>query len=447
MPGHLYGAWLRNIGRAGPQDEVHALLFSVWMDELGGADVAMHHCNIYRDLCHSVGYAPPPIDSRDFAFDQTLLASAYEVPAFELAISQFTDEYLPEIIGMTLQLEWGVLELKPTRDVMSFWGINPHFYVMHIGIDNAVNGHGERAADAVRLYLGQARDSGGETAVQRAWRRIWNGYVAFGAISHFGDDLTDLLEKRRLPQHLREQLIAMIGDKAQYGSVNHQRHALGETRINEWFADPPGFLDALVEHRYLTPGNWRDSRLRQLLDFQTGPMYRVFTDDEVALWEAYTNSLGKPAPPTPPAPPPVSRQMADVIDALRPQQQGILGHRQAMLADEKGVAHTVEWWFGRPTVDFMKALADPRGGYVVPGHPELSSLFTSFAAPTGPMGSVFDQLAPGGSNVTCRQVLHLWIKGGCDLPSRTITSLGLNTPASKRARHRTGRVRGMGSRH
>jgi Iron-containing redox enzyme len=120
----LDGAWLRNIGRAGPQDEVRALLFSVWMDELGDGDVSMNHCNIYRDLCHSVGYSPAPIDSREFAFDSTILDSAYQVPAFELAISQFTDEYLPEILGMTLQLEWCVLELKPTRDLMEFFGFN-----------------------------------------------------------------------------------------------------------------------------------------------------------------------------------------------------------------------------------------------------------------------------------------------------------------------------------
>jgi hypothetical protein len=352
-----------------------------------------------------------------------------------------------------LQLEWGVLELKPTRDLMRFYGLNPHFYEMHIGIDNAVNGHGQRAADAIRLFLGQVRDAGGDKAVQQAWRRIWNGYVAFGSLGSWGEDLKNLLEKRRMQaqQDLRDQLITMIGSKALFGSRNHQNHTLGETRIDEWFDDPAGFLDALVEHGYLTRGDWQNSRLRQLLEFQGGPMYRVFTDDEIALWENYTNGLGKPLPPTPPGLPSEERQMANVVDALRPQQQGTLGHREAMLADDNRVARSIDWWFRQPTADFLRALGEPRNGYVVPGHPELSPLYANLAAPVGPMGPAFDQPAPdqppGGPLRTCRQVLYDWIKTGCQPLSTSVLSLRLNTPARQRERHRTGRIRGMGTRH
>ena len=443
----LDGAWLRNVGQAGPLDEVRLLLFSVWMDELGDGDISMHHCNIYATSASASDYAPPPITSEEFAFDPDLLDSAFDLPAFELAISQFTEEYFPEIIGMTLQLEWGVLELKPTRDVLQYFGIDPHFYVMHIGIDNAVNGHGQRAAEAVRLYLAQVREAGGEDAMQRAWRRVWNGYVAFGAVGDFGERLKDLLARRRQASDLHDRMIAMIKSKSEFGSRNHQSHALGETRIDEWFNDPEGFLKALKKHGYITAGNWQDSRLRQLLDFQTGPMYRVFTDAEIALWEAYTNRLGKPLPPASPDLPPPARQMTDIVKALRPEQQGVLGHRQAMLADAQGVEHSIEWWFRRPIPDFLHALSDPRHGYIVPGHPGLSRLYTEFAAPTGPMGPIFDLPAPDGSGLSCRDVLARWIRCGCKLLSSGITSLGLNTPASKRDLHPTGRIRGMGGRH
>ena len=104
--------------------------------------------------------------------------------------AQFSEEYYPELLGMTLQLEWEVLDLKVTRDLLEYFGINPHFYVMHIGIDNAVNGHGQRAADAVQLYLQNEESVGGHEAVQAAWRRIWNGFVAFGNIGGSGEDLT-----------------------------------------------------------------------------------------------------------------------------------------------------------------------------------------------------------------------------------------------------------------
>jgi hypothetical protein len=438
------GCWLRNVGVTGPIDEVRALLYSISMDELGDGDISKNHCNIYQDLCHSVGYYPAPIENREFAFDPQLLRSGFTVPAFELAISQFTDEYYPEIIGMTLQLEWEVVDLKPTRDLMDYFGIDSHFYVMHIGIDNAVNGHGARAADAIKQYLQGVREFGGEEAVQAIWRRIWNGFVAFGNIGNFGNDLVDLVTHKPSP---REQVIAMIESKANFGSRNHQQHMVGPARIDEWFADPPGFLDALVEHSWITPGDWENSRLRQLTSFETGPMFRVFTDDELALWDTYTTSLT--APPVPPAPPevPAAQAMAAVIDQLRPVQLGIAGHVQNELADAKAEVHSLSWWFEQPTELFMAALADPLSGVIVAGHPELSSFVTELIAPTGPMGSVFSLPADAPNSGLLRDVVVRWISQNCPLPAKEHRTLRLTTPQTILDRHRTGKRHGMATVH
>ncbi|WP_421736656.1 LodA/GoxA family CTQ-dependent oxidase [Caulobacter sp.] len=438
------GAWLRNIGRTGPIDEVRALLYSVSMDELGDGVVSMNHCNIYRDLCHSIGYYPPPIEAREFAYDPQFLDSAFTVPAFQLAISEFTEDYYPELIGMTLMLEWEVVQLKQTRDSMIYTGLDPHFYIMHIGIDNAVNGHGQRAADAVRLYLQTLRLTGGETAVQRAWRRIWNGFVAFGSIGTFGDDLLNLINSK---PDLRQQMLDMIQRKANYGSRNHQKHMVGPSRIDEWFADPPGFLQALQDHGWITPGDWQNSRMHGLMNFETGPMYRVFTDDEIALWEAYTNGLT--APPPPPPPPPVSsaRAMAAVIDQLRPIQKGKSGHVTNMMADPDGMVHTLAWWFEQPTRALMQALASPVNDLVKPGDPASSRFLMELIAPTGPMGSVFGMPANPPNTGSLRDVVNRWITDGCPLLDQTPFTLRLNTPRAKRDRHPTGRIYGMGNVH
>jgi hypothetical protein len=459
----LDGAWLRGIAKSGPIDEVRALVYSIYMDEQGDGDVSHNHCNIYLDLCHSLGYYPPPVDSREFAFDPQLLQSAFTVPAFELAISQFSEDYYPEILGMTLQLEWEVVDLKPTRDLLEYFGIDPHFYVMHIGIDNAVNGHGQRAADAVRLYLQGVDSTGGEAAVQAAWRRIWNGFVAFGNIGTFGEDLERLLHRK---PSLREQLIAMIERKAEYGNRNHQDRTVGATRINEWFADPPGFLDALVEHAWITAGDWQNSRLQALLEFQGGPMYRVFDDDEIALWAAYTQSLVAPPEPPSPAPPPPSPEsagaaMSDLIDRLRPVQQGIPGHATNMLADTEGTVHPLAWWFTQPTSALMEALSSEKNDVIIPGRPQDSPFYTELTAPTGPMGDVFALAAgPPPTTKTNHQVVYEWIATGCPIPAAPVAalpaaahiaaphlSLWLNTPPAERDVHPTGRIYGMGTIH
>ena len=107
----LDGAWLRNIHRVGPVDEVNSILFTILKEELGDGVPSQNHANIYRDLCHSFGFYPPPMESTAFARDPEFLDAAFDSPAFQLGISEFSKRYYPEIIGMTLWLEWTVLEL------------------------------------------------------------------------------------------------------------------------------------------------------------------------------------------------------------------------------------------------------------------------------------------------------------------------------------------------
>jgi hypothetical protein len=423
---------------------VRALLFSIWMDEFGDGEVSKNHCNIYLDLCHSVGYFPPRLTSRKFAFDPQLLDSAFTVPTFELAISQFTEDYYPEILGMTLQLEWEVLSLKPTRDLLKKFGLNPHFYVMHIGIDNAVNGHGRRALDALLLYLQSVQETGGADEVERAWRRVWTGYVAFGQIGTLGKDLENLIEN---PPSLKQRMIEMIKSKASAGSRNHQKHVLGGALINELFAEPNQFLEIMVTSNLLTPGDWENSRLNQLIQFQTGPMFRVFSDDEIALLADYTTSLSSPPKPAPAKGPPAAAAMEAVISQLKPQQGGVAGHTEHSLKDEAGVAHTIAWWFDQPQRAFMIALASPLNKVIAPGDPDQSLFLTHWIAPGGPMGSAFDGAATASPGMTCRDVVREWVAKDCPLVDGTIRMLRLTTPSSRRDQHRTGHIYGMGGVH
>ena len=111
------GAWLRNIAHAGPVDSINSFLFSIWMDEVGDGVPEQNHCNVYGDLLEGpLGLKLPACTSpaRPIFKTQTCLDSAFTVPMYELAISQFTQTFFPEILGMTLQLEWEVLALKPT---------------------------------------------------------------------------------------------------------------------------------------------------------------------------------------------------------------------------------------------------------------------------------------------------------------------------------------------
>ncbi|MET7572403.1 LodA/GoxA family CTQ-dependent oxidase [Streptomyces sp. NPDC005492] len=413
----LDGAWLRNVTRAGPIDEVHALLFSIWVDEQGNGNPALNHANLYTDLLHSLGLYLPPVDSYDFAMLPEMLDSAYTAPAFELAISQHSEEFFPELLGMTLELEWEVLSLKPTVRLLEYHGINPQFFTMHIGIDNAASGHGAKARDAVVQYLEGVYDSGGDAAVQQQWQRIWNGYVAFATVGTVGSDLRYLL---RHPPTAEDRLLDLIARKAPYAAQNHSGKDLGETPLNDWFLDPAGLLRELQDSGLIVPGDPGRSPFFEKTTY-TGPMYKVFSDEELELWREWTRSLTAP-PPEPVLTP--LKAMTLLVDALRDRQAGNPAHTKVFLAGpdpadpERTRTESVAWWFTQPTGALLAALAHPDNDLVSPGHPEESRFLSDLIAPAKPMGAAFTGAVPR-TGKSGRDITADWITAGCPVPDLT----------------------------
>jgi hypothetical protein len=416
------GGWLRNIAKAGPTDEVHALLFSIWSDEAGNGDPRLNHANLFTDLMHSVGLYPDPIGSRAYSDDATLLDSAFTVPLMELVLSQFTDFYFPEIMGMTLQLEWEVLDLKKTIKLFEAYGLDPHFYRMHVGIDNASDGHGAKARRAVQLYLDEIRADSGEQAVQEHWKRIWNGYVAFRATGTFGQDFYTMFDPKQQPS-LTEQVAEMIQRKAPYARLNHDAKRLGVDLINDLFTSPGSLLRALLQAGLIVPGNPDESPFFNLLNYD-GPMYKVFTEEEIKLWSDWTRSLSSTQPqPQPPDNSDVAALMVRLIKTMAPRQEGTPGHAANQLTGPdpsdptKTVTQPVGWWFGQPVTAFMTALANPDNGWITPGNSSSSRFVTELLSGDHPMAHALGEVAPGTAHRTWRTIAISWIDAGCPIPS------------------------------
>ena len=132
----------------------------------------------------------PLVTSRKFV-EQGLLPAAFIQPVFQLAVSLFPDEFFPEILGMTLYLEWEATPtLMPIVRLYQGRGIDPHFYSLHVAIDNITAGHGFLAQEAIKLYLQNVEEQGGAT--EDIWSRIWNGYVTWATAGDLGQDLLEL---------------------------------------------------------------------------------------------------------------------------------------------------------------------------------------------------------------------------------------------------------------
>jgi hypothetical protein len=395
------GAWLQNIATARPMDGVMGRLARIWLDEIGNGQPELNHSNVYETLLRSLNIYMPPVRSRAFS-EQDFVPSAFESPVFQFSVGLFPDRFLPELLGMTLYVEW---EATPTMyaiaRMMAARHIDPQYYRMHAAIDNINVGHGAMAKEAIQLYLHDRLIEGGDACVQEHWRRIWRGYVAWATLGKGETEIVErmmLIDKKRVP--LRSALLVASDIRAPFVAALraagdpvslYLRGLLGpEARalLDAWTVDtPPG--DALCEvlcadiNKALRLGIYEAARFaavrlsadsRELL--RRDPRHGVELIDlgRSLLEDAYPGGI-------------VRRPLYPDVKAYYADRMAGLIRRKATLALQSH--RRIDWLmraFQGPPEDLMRALRER--GFIDIDHPERSRLFeqTEFS---GPMFRVF----------------------------------------------------------
>ena len=414
------GAWLRNISAAGPSDDVRALLFEIWSDEIGNGNPLLHHGNLYTNLLASCGIHMHGLTTRAYADDPKIPEASFVNPVFQLSISQHTNRFLPELLGMTLFLEWEVLSLVQGIKLYDYLGLDSHFWQMHVGIDNATNGHGAKARDAVITYLDRVRDTGGNEAVDEHWARIWRGFVAFEAIDSFAFGSDEVISQRR-PPNPAERLAEVMLRKANYGSLNHFQQRLGKHRINDLFDTPELFQKMLATSKWIVPGDPDQSQfLKHLTSFQ-GPMYQIFDAADLKVWRSWIEWLGRD---TDTARAKRYFDKAQAMEALlielKSVAEGVSAHSRykAQTTDCKSLS-IASLFASDDTTALMRALAAEGSGWVTPGNPAASPLVADMMSGTTLMGKALDRRFPGINNRIGRQIIIEWVRAGCPIPGDT----------------------------
>jgi hypothetical protein len=406
----LDGAWLRYATDAGPIADINSLLFDIWSDETGNGDPALNHANLYTALMQNVGLYLPPLRSRAYADYPGFLDSAVTLPLFQLLISQFSKDFFPEILGMTLQLEWEVLGLWGSVKRLEAKNFNSQFYRMHIGIDNANDGHGAKAKLAVRQYLDFVRSESGPEEAARQWERIWTGYVTFETTGDISDDFAVFND---YPPLMEDQMAALIQQKKYYAQRNHSNlPVLGANRMSDWFEEPVAFLDQLANSRYISKGDPDNSYLLNNRTTYSGPMYKIFTTAELKLWADWIRWLGKEYEPSAPAgAPDPALAMQQLVERLSSTAVSVPAHMTACLA-------------GKSVADFFKAgakaimgvLGDPRNGWIVPYSSGTSKFVTNLLPGAPGMEEAIRGVIIGGQDGVT--IIKSWIDAGCPLPGQ-----------------------------
>ena len=164
------------------------------------------------------------------------------------------------------------------RKILDRYDLNPKFSLLHTAIDNNLNGHGRYARDAVDEYLAEIERTEGVEALEKYWKRIWIGYVAYGTTGNFDDELRTLFDKQR-ELTPREEFIELIRKKAPLAQHMHgsRRICPQGNLLNDLFArgDAETLCNELENSEMIVKGEpGKSFLLNHAVSFH-GPMYQV----------------------------------------------------------------------------------------------------------------------------------------------------------------------------
>ncbi|WP_423204024.1 iron-containing redox enzyme family protein [Pseudomonas kribbensis] len=257
------GAWLAGVLQHVPDIRFDHLL-EIYLEELGDGVPSQNHVRIYRQLL-----TEHACDDLSGLSDECFLQGA-----IQLALGRCADLMLPEVIGYNLGYEQLPLHLLISAYELHELGIDPHYFRLHVTIDNASTGHAHRAVQALHDLLPPGE--------QRAafYRRVTQGY----RLNDLGAGSATVIQAF----DLQREVMTMLERKAVFGRHMHSDYCRIENRtVNQWLATPgqmAAFLDALIRKGWIKRGEDPvESRFWQLIDGSPAVMFGVFSSYEKQL--------------------------------------------------------------------------------------------------------------------------------------------------------------------
>ncbi|WP_261400342.1 hypothetical protein [Streptomyces sp. CBG31] len=299
----LSGAWLQWLSAPGNADDPLVLrILALYASDVGAGHPAASRGSAYLELLRRLRLAENAAPAARLTGDQRIPDSAFRLPALLLAMSRRPDDFRGEILGADLCLRAvGLLPaLEPVRAVLptgADWAtLDPADRRATEGplpvercraaVDALVEREGERGADAVR--------SGFRWML--AGLREWSDALHAELVAA-GDPAFDMAELMRL--------------RSREGAVYHHQFLLEGKPLARWLAecrtDPGPLLEVLARSKLVKPGRSGASSLVRGLVGERGPMFRVFSPEDLTVIRRWIDSLPpKPADTTTSEPRPAS---------------------------------------------------------------------------------------------------------------------------------------------
>ncbi|MFC9943875.1 iron-containing redox enzyme family protein [Streptomyces pratensis] len=351
------GAWLQWVTSPGNADDPSALaLLALFASDVGVSRPRASRGSAHVALLREAGLAEYAVPASRLALDRRIADRDFYLPAVLLAMSRLPDSFLPEILGADLCLR-AAGPLPPLVAVSNSRAGAREVRPPAVGEDLGRDGLGAgRRWETVRSCLAPLGCGSERVAEGFSW--------AWAALRRWSRDVYEDLERAKDPAYAMAELLRA---RAREGAVYHHRYPLAGRTISAWLTecrhDPTGFLKALAASDLVRPGHSDGSRLVNALILQRGPMFRVFSPQDLAVIRRWIDSLptegsgacaGPPAPPVHSCPAPVAlrprgkRRLAEGPDPtdLRSAYH-LLQHRPLTPALRRYTDDYVRGWLGR----------------------------------------------------------------------------------------------------
>jgi hypothetical protein len=271
----------------------------------------------YLDVLRQLHLADHASTPANLVRDHRVWDYAFRLPATLLAMSRHPDEFGHEILGADLCLR--NVGLLPPLAVLEVAGaVYPDWSALDPGRDRGTwwpGGLGQSRAVIGHLLEHRGYADEERVAAGFAWARAlvaeWAGRLEA--------ELANLDAAREMARLLRR--------RAQEGAMYHHDFVLDGRPLSRWLAessdDPRPLLEALASSRLICPGDAGTSALVTHLVSERGPMFRIFTRDDLAVMRRWIDDLpkaGNANAAEPPAGPPTGFPTSVVVpsDAGQP---------------------------------------------------------------------------------------------------------------------------------
>lgn len=285
------GAWLQWLSAPGNAEDAVVLRVLA----LYAADVGVGHPNDsrgdhYLELLRRLRISENAVPIARLAGDQRISAGAFRLPAVLAVMSRRPDDFTGELLGADLCL----------RTV----GLLPPLALLEKALPTEVDWSKLDLSDLAEQSRAAA-DELDQDAVRRGF--TW----ALATLKNWTTALLDEALAATRPEH---DMAELIRQRAREGAVYHQKFQLAGQSLGKWLqqarTDPAPLLAELATSKLIRPGRSEASPLVQGLVGERGPMFRIFSPEDLAIIKRWIDSL--------PAAQPVSATVEedDSLDAL-----------------------------------------------------------------------------------------------------------------------------------